>query len=453
MKNSKGPLGLAFGTLLLGLGIGASLTGELRWRDRSLSLASFDSDQVLAIRKLRAELDRAQAKIEALAAMQVATVMNEQSRGRERDAAHESAIASELAVLTLQAPAAPGPADLAAIESSDEDLSARLEELKDELERARQGEVKLSDAEVQAKVSELQGEFNEALEGRDGAGAIKAMMALAEMDERAWPELVELWSKMREQGWLGLNGGQQRLWFNAEVFRWALNSDTLGGADPETAQAFKVQALRFMPWYEPDREKQAESYLQMLKSIDGPQGEPEGAERKLLERGWARNGDLYRGAVERLSQLKDERAAEFLAGLVSNQDTPADIRAVAVTGLGRQSGYEAERLLERALQDPSPAVQRAARLATVRRAPPDTGMMVARLNGKGPLAQAGVGLGGVLTKINGQRVRNERELQLVLARNRGKALNVEVNQNGLVSTVNVKAGQNLGIAGEPVRRR
>ncbi|MDF1666480.1 MAG: PDZ domain-containing protein [Planctomycetota bacterium] len=342
--------------------------------------------------------------------------------------------------------------DTAEIKSDSTALSERLEELESELEKAKNGEIQLTDAEVQARVASLQNAFAQAAAAKDGASAMKAMMALSNLDKRAFPALIDLWSKMRENGWYGLNGGQRRLWFNAKVFHWALNSENIGG-DDKSAKAFKIQALRYLPWYETDPTKQAESYAKFLEGVEKPGSELTDKEKKLLKRGWRRNGDLFRGTLSRLGSVDDAKSAKLLTRYADDLDLPIDVRAMALNGLGRQSASsrDVERIIEEGLRDQSGTIRRAATIAQVRRNPPASGLLVRGVNRKSPLYKK-IGIGSVITKYNGMKIRNENDLKRALRKSKGKQITVEVNRNGIISQVNVAGGKDLRLAQERIRK-
>lgn len=342
--------------------------------------------------------------------------------------------------------------DTALIKSDSTALSERLEELQSELERAKNGEIELSDAEVQARVASLQSAFAQAAAAKDGSSAMKAMMALSNLDKRAFPALIDLWSKMRENGWYGLNGGQRRLWFNAKVFHWALNAENIGG-DEKSSKAFRIQALRYLPWYETDPTKQAESYAKFLDGVDKPGAELTDKEKKLLKRGWRRNGDLFRGTIARLGSVNDAKSAALLTQYADDPDLPIDVRAMALNGLGRQSANsrDVERIIEEGLRDQSGTIRRAATIAQVRRNPPASGLLVRGVNRKSPLYKK-IGIGSVITKYNGRKIRNENDLKRALRKSKGKQVTVEVNRNGVISQVNVAGGKDLRLAQERIRK-
>lgn len=343
-------------------------------------------------------------------------------------------------------------AQVAGVSSQSLTDAARLEELQALIEKAKRGEIELSEEELKARVSEIRGQFTAAIESEDGDSAIKAMKALSELDERAYPELMSLWAKMRENGWLGLNGGQRRLWFNADVFHWALKNDQLAGLDEKQSLAFKVEALRYLPWYETDPSKQADTYKGILESLEAPGAEMSKDDRRRLRRGWRRNGDLYRGVVSRLAGVNSPEATEMLMNLADNNNLPVDVRAQAYRGLGRHSGPEANRLIESGMNSQNRAIRNAATIAQVRRQPPASGMLVTQVNRKGLGGRTGLAVGTVITKYNGQRIRNQHDLQRAMRRSRGKSVQIEYNTNGVITQSTVKGGKNLGIGGERVRR-
>lgn len=435
---------LAFGILFLGIGaiLGAEFLGDIQ--QESESDAPIYDPQAEVMTELRRSLNQARARIGLLEEQLEDPLLLP-------SAIHSGTLTRSGATSALKS-SGELISDTAEVTSSSTALSERLEELQSELEKAKNGEIELTDAEVQARVASLQGAFAQAAAAKDGPSALKAMMALSNLDKRAFPALIDLWTKMRENGWYGLNGGQRRLWFNAKVFHWALNSENIGG-DEKSAKAFRIQALRYLPWYEPDPAKQAESYAKFLESVEKPNPDLTDKQKKALRRGWRRNGDLFRGSIERLGTVNDEKSAALLSRYADDPDLPVDVRAMALNGLGRQSSNsrDIERIIEEGLRDQSGSIRRAATIAQVRRNPPASGLLVRGVNRKSPLYKK-VGIGSVITKYNGMKIRSENDLKRALRRSKGKQVSIEVNRNGVISQVNIRGGKDLRIAQERIRK-
>jgi hypothetical protein len=442
MKTNLKLAALAIVFLFIGVTLGAQFFEELQ--DSSTSgLAQYDH-QAETITELRRHLIQARVRIGLL----------EEQLQDPLTAPIDSEIQASIPVTAPLAISDSLTADEALIGSSTPTaLSERLEELEADLEKAKNGELKLSDEELQERVSGLQEAFDQAMNAKDGPTALKAMMSLSQLDKRAFPALIDLWNKMRKNRWFGLNGGQRRLWFNAKVFHWALNSESLG-ADDKSAKAFRVQALRFLPWYEPDPAKQAESYAKFLESTKKPGVELSDKEKKLLKRGWRRNGDLFRGTIERLGTVNDPKSNKLLTGYAEDRNLPVDVRAMALNGLGRQgtSSRDADRVIEDALRDPNGNIRRVATIAQARRRPVASGWLVKGVNKKSPLFKSAK-IGGVITKYNGRKIRNENELKRAIRRSKGQQIVVEVNNGGIISLVNIAGGRDLKINGERVQKR
>jgi hypothetical protein len=441
MKSSLKLTALACLFLAIGAVLGAQFLGEIQDSDAS-DAPQFDR-QAEVITELRRTLTQAKTRI---------GLLEEQLEDPIRAAPIHSGIHADSNSAHLAA-AGELISSLAEISSeTDTALSMRLEELQANLEKAKNGELELSDAEVQAKVQDLKGAFEQASAAKDGPSALKAMMALSNLDKRAFPALIDLWTKMRKNGWYGLNGGQRRLWFNAKVFHWALEGEQIGSSGKDS-KAFRIQALRYLPWYEPDPAKQAESYAKFLGSVESPYGELSAKQKKLLGRGWRRNGDLFRGTIERLGSVNDPKSAAVLSRFADDPNLPTDVRAMALSGLGRQSGpsRDIDRLIENGLRDQSGSIRRTAIIAQARRKPPATGWLVKGVNKKSPLFKK-VGIGGVITSYNGRKIRNGNDLRRAIARSKGKKVMIEVNNHGIISKVNLQGGKDLRISGEQIRK-
>lgn len=434
---------LATGFTLVGLALGLALTPRSGVDcERPPVAPRPDAERRLA--RLKADLHEARLQLGRLREERDASLLTD-------GGAPTAEVETRSATLTLDElpePAEPS-AEVAPVTSSSEALAARVAELEARLQDAIRGELVLTDAEVRQRVSELGAKLDGALESGDSATALATMTDLAEMDERAFPALLEAWQSMREQGWMGLTGAQRRLWIRGPVLHWALGNEDLG-IEGKDAQRFKVMALRMLPHYEPDKGRQAETLAKVFAGLDGP-GE---TDPRRLRRGWHRNGDLYRGTLDRLSRIPGEVTSGILQRVADNTRLPADVRRRAVSSLWRQQDRGSARVLEAALRDNDPGVRRAAQIASLRRAPPATGILLTRVNRKGLGARSGFTPGAVVTRYNGRPVRNQRELRRAMARSRGKTVVVELNAGGVIRKVSVPGGKNLGLASYvPVRRR
>jgi len=429
----------------LGIGLGASLMTEL-WESPSRAALRASNNRTAGVfDELKGELQLTRARM---------TLLEEELAAARKSGDVESASrAQSLAFSLLSMPlslwqgvAAVGSSAIVSVPGEEDGLP-----FLGTLPKPSASAAKLSDAQVAERVEAARSSFGTALAGRDGAGAMAAMEQLAGLDKRSYPALVEMWQQMQKKKWLGLNKHQRRLWYRAEVFHWALSGENLG-VDGKQALRFKGLALRYMNWYEPDREKQAETYVKLLGSLELP-AEPDAKAKKQLRRGWERNLDLYRGTVRQLARVRGPEAGRLLGELAGNRKAPSDLRISALNGLANKGGREADFAIAEALRDPDPQVRHSAAMVKIRRAPPATGLLVTGTGRKSEARKLGIPAGAVMTSYGGRRVRNAKELQRMMRRSRGKTITVEVTRGGIITQYKVKGGRKLGLSAVPVRRR
>ena len=290
--------------------------------------------------------------------------------------------------------------------------------------------------------------FRTAVANRDGAKALSLMKELAGLDERAFPVVVELWSEMQKNKWLGLGWRERNRWADKDILHWALKTDQLAAMDPKAREDFQRSAVWMLRWYEDDPQKQAESYLAFLKGLPVPTEELETGGERGRRRG-RDDMDVYRSTLRNLSRIPSAEAARLLSDLALNPSAPADVRLLAVRGLGDQEEALSSSAMQAALSDPDPQVRQAADIELKRRNPPVAGWLITSVSNASQAAGAGLQPGAIILEYNGKPVTRTEELVRAIRGAKG-SVDVTVLQGGKRLTVSVKGGERLGVNGDGV---
>lgn len=333
-------------------------------------------------------------------------------------------------------------------------LQARIAELEAALKKERKGKGPLSDEDMRVKIDDTRAAFADALAAKDGKAAIKLMRELAELDERAYPALVELWQDMEKNKWLGLDWRKRGKWATSEIFHWALTNNDLKLSDPALAKKFQKQAVWMLRWYEDDDEKKAQTYASFLAGMNVP-AEMTKEEREANRRNrWGRGpgNDMFRSSLNSLADIRSAEASRVLTDLAANSAAPSDVRLTAVRGLGKQDDASSLLALRAATQDNDPKIRQTATIGLARRDPPVTGWLITSVSSKSQAEGGGIDAGSIITGYNGKPVTNTRELVNAIQAAKG-SVTLEVFQNGQRRTVTVNGGQRLGVNGEGVAKK
>lgn len=383
------------------------------------------------------------------------------------------------------AKAQPRP-ETAAVDSSVLAARARLSKLQQELAMAKSG--KLTDAEMAAKISEAKGRFALAVADRDADAAAKAMKELADLDERAFPELVAMWKEMEESNWLrerepegeagrGRGRGRRRgpggrgNWASKPFFHWVLGESSLGLTSKmvEQLQSMAVMILSFM---EADKGKLALTFSEFLGTLADPkelvEEEPKepaqaGNRGRRGRRGGRRGrrgpwgnryeGDLYRSTLSALSRIKAPKAAETLASVALNRNLPGDVRRMATRGLRGQEGPEVDSALSTLAADANEEVRSQAERANKMNQSPVSGVYVTRINQGSQAEQLGIPVGAIIVSFDGKPVTGERDLRRFSRETKKDTVVMGVYVNGTTLQKTINAKKRLGVDGDSVTAR
>jgi len=164
--------------------------------------------------------------------------------------------------------------------------------------------------------------------------------------------------------------------------------------------------------------------------------------------------ELAGAAVQNLQQLQDPAAGPYLARAAVNGAQTPEVRASAVTTMAAMGDKADWNTIEQLANDPDPKVSEAARTATAGRNPQATGWLVTAMDEEKAAYKAGMRIGDIITRYNGQAVTDQ--ATLLQARNAaGENLEVVVVvQRGASSlSFTLKTGEMGVLGGRAVEKK
>jgi HEAT repeat protein len=418
----------------LGFGVGAVFSNEVLLRPSSTPRSISSENEHLS--ELAASIGFKDREIAELRA----------ALEESRELLARSAPASGLRTRAIAAPSAADPALLAAQQRIRE-LEAQLAELAKLAKIASGDKAPLDDRAMDLELAARRQDFSEALANKDAVKAISIMKALAKLDPRAFPALVDMWKSMEDQNWFGLGGRERRGWASAELFRWALDPEGMQLSDSKLQQDFQAQAVMYLAWYEEDLSKKAESYARFLDNLPMPVGGPKPREGQ----GFSPDSDVFRSALRNLASIPTEAASQVLARIAGNAAAPIDVRITALEGLSRQGDPSSLKILKQAIQDPDTNVRTAAEISLVRREKPVQGWLITNVNRETQAERLGIQPGSVITEYNGKPVRSMEDLFRLRREAAGQQVNMTVYRNGNRQVIPIQGGDRIGVEGEVIR--
>jgi hypothetical protein len=421
---------LVAGSVGLWLGVGA--LAEIMGEPEKLR-ESGENPAVTENRRLRTDIREAQRRISLL-----------EEKFRQAKKAQVTAAAVKKTTLLPKASAVDSP-ELAA-------LKAKIAKALQDIKLLKGGELELNEEQIAARIAEIRKALEKALADSDGEGILSALAALAKLGEPAYPELIKIWKELNEAGWPGV-GRRARFgmgWADKDLYSWALTSKSLG-VDSETTRKFQGSAVMALRFVEPNASKRVKTYSVFLSNQPAPA--PLTKEQKSLTgmgRFFSLMEDPYRGAVMQVSRTKDPESTGVLSGIVSDQDVPSDVKAMALTGLAKQDGAEAEQAIDSALSDPDEDVQKAAEMAKQLSNPPVSGFFIYTV-GDGPLKKQGVAPGDIMLTYNGATIHSMRDLFFLPGQAETETVEIQIYSGGQTKKLTVKTDEDLAVMGEYVQ--
>jgi len=304
----------------------------------------------------------------------------------------------------------------------------------------------LTEAQIAARKAEavrITGDIKIAIEAKDKATVLQHLEAMKALGPSASAEyfaaLKDVLAVGTPQWWgargndnanaLGLDWNEYQRLMTRELRDIALEQASGGQIPPEVMRlaGFLVRQDPYMP-----QERQVELLTTMLRSSP--------------------DTETMSSAVRSLANVGTPEAVSQLHGVATNGGNDSGVRELAVWQLGREGANDSTVEVIKTLQtDTDERVATAARRTLQRLRPAMTGYLIETVGQQGQARTAGLQVGDIIIRYNGQDVTHGNLRQFQNSIPEGMTGELVVWRDGAAVTVLVRRGQ-LGVDGQFVRR-